>query len=92
VTGNSAAAKATLERAIDIARRRLGTEHPTYASLLFNYAALERKAGHNSEARKLEAQAHSVLRQNARTNGVGMTVDASDLNPRAAYAPDKDEE
>jgi tetratricopeptide (TPR) repeat protein len=65
LAGNHEAAKAALERAIDVAARRLG------------------KSGHKPEARKLEAKARSVLRQNARTNGVGMTVDASDLRPKA---------
>ena len=83
VAGNIEAARAALERAIDIAARRLGTEHPNYAWLLLNYAAFERISGHKPEARKLEARARSVLHQNARTNGVGMTVDASDLRPKA---------
>jgi tetratricopeptide (TPR) repeat protein len=83
LAGNHEAAKAALERAIDVAARRLGTEHPKYAWLLLNYAVFERKSGHKPEARKLEAKARSVLRQNARTNGVGMTVDASDLRPKA---------
>jgi tetratricopeptide (TPR) repeat protein len=90
--GNREAAKAALERAIDIATRRLGSEHPTYAWLLLNYAAFERKAGHKTEARKLEAKAHSVLHQNARTNGLGMTLDASDLHPKAAFQAEKHRE
>jgi hypothetical protein len=67
----------------------LGTEHPKYAWLLINYAAIERKSGHKREARELEAKARSVLHQNARTNGVGMTVDASDLRPKAVLAAEK---
>lgn len=65
------------QRSVAIAENRLGKAHPVYARVLLNYAGFLRLAGRKHEAKNLEARAHTVLRDNARTNGRGMTVDVS---------------
>ena len=72
-------ADATFRRALALAEQYLGTNHPTYGSVLNNYAEFLNMNGRKAEARTLAAQAKDVLRESARRNGLGMTVDASAL-------------
>jgi tetratricopeptide (TPR) repeat protein len=57
-------------RALTIAEARLGT---------VDYAVFVRECGEKSRAKKLEAEGRAVLREFARANGIGLTVDASVL-------------
>jgi tetratricopeptide (TPR) repeat protein len=66
-------------RALTIAEARLGTAHPSYGLILVDYAVFLRECGEKSRAKKLEAEGRAVLREFARANGIGLTVDASVL-------------
>ena len=68
-----------LRRALDIAKARLGGEHPTYGLLLANYAAFLRQGGDKGGAKVLEAQSARIMRDSARLNGLGAVVDVSSL-------------
>jgi tetratricopeptide (TPR) repeat protein len=70
-------ADADYQRALGIAEKRLGASHPLSATVQLEYAKFLRDSGRKAAAKTLEAQAHSVLRDHARTNGTGMTVDVS---------------
>jgi tetratricopeptide (TPR) repeat protein len=72
-------ADATFQKALALAQKYVGTKHPTYGAVLLNYAAFLRKIGRKGEAKTLEARSKEVQRDNARRNGLGMTVDASAL-------------
>jgi hypothetical protein len=50
--------------------------------VLNNYAEFLNMNGRKAEARTLAAQAKDVLRDSARRNGLGMTVDASALRAK----------
>jgi tetratricopeptide (TPR) repeat protein len=67
----------TFQRALAIAEKRLGTSHPTYARVLLNYAGFLRASGRKAAAKTLAARANATLRDHARINGIGMTVDVS---------------
>ena len=64
-------------QAIQIAEVNMGPEHPQYGIMLHNYAGFLRDCGRKSEAKALESRARDVIRQSARRNGAGMTVDVS---------------
>jgi tetratricopeptide (TPR) repeat protein len=81
VTSRRDNANATFRRAIAIAEQSLGAEHPTYGHALQIYAAFLRSTGRKREAKALEARSKNVLRDNARRDGVGLTVDASAFRP-----------
>jgi hypothetical protein len=68
-------------RAVAIAEERLGPQHPTYSDVLLSYAAFLRATGHTREANVLEARSKSVRQENARRDGVGLTVDVSAFRP-----------
>jgi hypothetical protein len=71
-TGHSEQANRFLIRAVDIAKARLGLEHPTYALLLTNYAAMLRQSGDKSGAKAIEAQSTQILTDLRRRNGPGL--------------------
>ena len=75
-------ADAAFRRSLDIAAAGFGEGHPQYGIMLHNYADFLRETGHKSEARKLEAHSREVLREGARRNGAGMTVDVSAFRDR----------
>jgi superfamily I DNA/RNA helicase len=75
-------ADAAFRRTLALAERYLGTNHPTYGSVLNNYAEFLNMNGRKAEAKTLAAQAKDVLRDSARRNGLGMTVDASALRSK----------
>jgi tetratricopeptide (TPR) repeat protein len=70
-------AGAMFRRAVQIAEKRLGPDHPDYAHALSNYAKFLRKTGRKAEAKPLESRAGNIMKDNARTNGRGMTIDVS---------------
>jgi tetratricopeptide (TPR) repeat protein len=72
-------AGAMYRRALTIAEARLGTAHPSYGLIMVDYAAFLRECGEKSRAKKVEAEGRAVLREFARANGIGLTVDASVL-------------
>jgi len=74
-TGHREEAGRRLVRALDIAEKRLGTEHPTFAILLGYYAAFLRESGDKSRAKALEAQSTRILKDSNRRNGLGAIVD-----------------
>lgn len=61
-TGGARRARQLLERAMAIARPRLGVDHPDFAILLANLAGVEHAMGSFAEAESLYRQALSVLR------------------------------
>ena len=73
----AAAADATFLRAMSIAEQTLGADHPLYGKLLSNYAVFLRQSHRKGEAKKMAARSESVLRESARKDGAGLTVDAS---------------
>jgi tetratricopeptide (TPR) repeat protein len=75
-------ADATFRRTLAIAEQYLGANHPTYGFVLNNYAEFLGMNGRKAEAKTLAAKARDVLRDSARRNGLGMTVDASALRPK----------
>jgi tetratricopeptide (TPR) repeat protein len=75
-------ADATFRRALALAEQHLGTNNPTYGSVLTNYAEFLHMNGRKAEAKTLAAQAKEVLRDSARRNGLGTTVDASALRSK----------
>ena len=82
LTGHRDDADAAFGRAIAVAAKTLGTDHPTYGHLLLNYAGFLRSAGQKAKAKTLEARARTVLKDNQRSNGEGMTVDVSAFQSR----------
>jgi tetratricopeptide (TPR) repeat protein len=70
-------AGALFQRAVDIAEKRLGPQHPDYGHALSNYAKFLRKTGRKAEAKPLEVRADGILKDSARSNGRGMTIDVS---------------
>ncbi len=49
--------------ALAIVEKALGSEHPSVAASLANYAALLRKTGRSDEAAKMEARAKAIRAQ-----------------------------
>jgi tetratricopeptide (TPR) repeat protein len=80
--GRTADADAVFRRAVAIAERGLGPDHPTYSDVLIAYAGFLRATGHPREAKALEARSKSARQENARRDGIGLTVDASSFWPR----------
>lgn len=80
--GRNKDADAVFQRALKIAESTYGSSHPVYATVLMNYAACIRKDGRKGEAKKLESKATTVLKDTARANGTGMTVDVSSFRLR----------
>jgi tetratricopeptide (TPR) repeat protein len=70
-------AEQSFRRSIAIAGDRLGTEHPLYGVMLYNYARFLRDSGRKAEAKTLEAQSRAVIRESEQRNAAGMTVDVS---------------
>jgi tetratricopeptide (TPR) repeat protein len=64
-------------RSIAIAGDRLGTRHPLYGVMLYNYARFLRDCGRKAEAKTLEAQSRVIVRESEQRNAAGMTVDVS---------------
>jgi tetratricopeptide (TPR) repeat protein len=75
--GRQDEADAIFRRAVAIAEQRLGPEHPAYSDVLMCYARFLRAAGHKRESKLLEACSRSARQENARRDGVGLTVDTS---------------
>ncbi len=71
------AAAPFFERALAIAEKRLGTEHPLYAQVLLNYAGCVKAQGDKRRAKTLAAEARRVLQDHNLASGRGMTVDVS---------------
>lgn len=78
----TAEAEAMFLRALSLSERNLGSEHPFYGKLLLNYAAFLRQTHRKSEAKKVAARAQLMLRDSARRNGAGLTVDISAFRPQ----------
>ncbi len=53
-------AEPLVKRALAIAEKALGPDHPHVATALENYAALLRKTGRSTEADTLEARAKAI--------------------------------
>jgi len=81
-TGRDAEADATFHRAQAICDRYLPPTHPSHTALLANYAAFLRHTGEKSRAKAVEEEARSLRRENARTEGLGLTVDVSAFQRR----------
>jgi tetratricopeptide (TPR) repeat protein len=70
-------AELAFQRALTISQKHFGTENLSYGNVLHNYATFLRRAGRKSEARVLETRSKQVLRQAARCNGTGETIDVT---------------
>ena len=70
-------ADAAYGRAAVIAERALGPDHPMLGTVLGNYANLLRDTGRKAESKRLAAQSREIMRESARRNGEGMTIDAT---------------
>jgi tetratricopeptide (TPR) repeat protein len=77
VRNHDDAARTTFRRAIDLAEKTLGDQHPLYAQILDNYARYLRQTGDKRRSRDLAARAARILKENARRNGIGATVDVA---------------
>ncbi len=55
-------------RALAIKEKALGSEHPSVAASLENYAALRRETGRGDEAAKMEARAKAIRAKHAEQN------------------------
>ena len=81
-TGHREEAGQCLRRALDIAERRLGPEHPVYAAILANYAAFLREGGEKSQAKALQARSDQILKDSSRRNGIGAVIDIHSLRSK----------
>ncbi len=77
--GRTADAASTYRRALGVSAAAFGANHPLHATILGNYAGFLRRNGRKQESLALEAQSKEVLRDSARRNGMGFTVDAAAL-------------
>ena len=66
--GNYAQAEPLYRRALAIAEKALGSEHPNVATTLENYAELLRKTNRDGEAANLEARAQAIRAKHAQEN------------------------
>jgi tetratricopeptide (TPR) repeat protein len=80
--GRREEADAAYRRSAALAESTLGPDHPMLGNVLGNYAQYLRDTGRKAESKRLAVRARDILRQSARRNGEGMTVDASDLAGR----------
>ncbi len=63
--GRYAEAGSLYRRALAIREKALGSEHPSVAASLENYAALRRETGRSDEAAKMEARAEAIRAKHA---------------------------
>jgi len=82
LTGRTEEAGATYRRAMAICEKSLPPGHPSRAALLANYARFLRGTGEKAQAKALEEEARSLASDNARRDGLGMTVDVSAFQQR----------
>jgi tetratricopeptide (TPR) repeat protein len=82
LTGQREKAGETLRRAVDIAEKRLGQEHPLYGMVLASYAAHVREAGDKKTAKVLAAKSSKILRETGRRNGLGAVIDVNALRSK----------
>ncbi len=63
-----AEAEPLFQRALAIAEKTFGPEHPNFVKSLENYAALLRTTGRNADASALEARAEAIWAKHAQDN------------------------
>jgi len=78
--GRYGEAKSYLEQALERAEKMLGTNHPSVASILRDYALVLRKTRHKSEAKKAEARAARIIDRAEQQNQLRYTVDRRTLS------------
>jgi tetratricopeptide (TPR) repeat protein len=83
LVGRLAEAESHLKKALAVAEKALGPDHPSMAGILSNYAAVLRQMRRKTEARKLEKRAKAIAETNSHGHLIGYTVDASDLRKGA---------
>jgi hypothetical protein len=69
-------------RALSIADRLAGSNHPSTARMMANYAILLRRMKRKAEATKLELRSRSILASHRQSNLLGLTIDASQSHPK----------
>jgi tetratricopeptide (TPR) repeat protein len=79
LAGRNEEAGATFRRALTICTTSLPPDHPSHAALLARYARFLRGIGEKTQAKAVEAEARSLAQDNARREGMGITVDVSGL-------------
>jgi tetratricopeptide (TPR) repeat protein len=82
LAGDTAEADATFRRAEAICEKTLPLNHPTRAALLANYAGFLRHIGEKAQAKAMESEARSLIRDSNTRQGVGYTVDVSSFRAR----------
>ena len=75
--GRADQAASTFHRALAIVEAHFGSDHPFYPILLRNYSGYRRHIGNTRGAKAIAAQSQRLLRDNARRNGIGETIDVS---------------
>lgn len=75
-------AKASLDRARDVAERVLGPSHWYTGEVLIRQARVAKAEGRRKEAKALRRRALSILEADARERGVFAIVDASEFQPK----------
>jgi tetratricopeptide (TPR) repeat protein len=78
----NADSEAAFLRAISLCEKEACADHPRYGKLLLNYADFLRRNHRKSEANKVAARSQAALREIARRNGAGLTVDVSAFQPQ----------
>jgi tetratricopeptide (TPR) repeat protein len=73
-----------LERALAVAERAGGADHPAVAHILLNYAAVLKQTKRKNDAKRMEQRARAILEKSSRDNLLGQTVHVSDLTARNA--------
>ncbi len=64
----------TYQRAIPVASKMLGEDHPYYGLVLGNYAVVLRELGRKREAKKLDERSRDILRAFRRRSGDDSTI------------------
>ncbi len=81
--GRPAEGEALYQKALSIAEKTLGFEHPETALMMLHYAGLLRTIDRRSQAVKLEAQAKRILARHQYGNGADLIVDYRELRKSA---------
>ena len=81
-SGHREEAGENLRRALEIAEKRLGPEHPMYAIVLADYAAFLGQGGDKSRAKALKAQSAQIMKENSLRNGLDSKIDIRSLRDK----------
>jgi tetratricopeptide (TPR) repeat protein len=77
--GKYTEAESAFRRALDLCEQFLSPGDQVHTAILSTYSDFLQRAGRKSEARSFRAKAKAAMRDAARQNGMGLTVDISTL-------------